>query len=188
VLLVEAFIKRAEAHRPHSMPVVACFYAVRDLPYALDGANNADELLAQGRGDCVAKSELMMLAAGELGIMTRYVCWLYLLPDVVPEAAELPSRLDVHRTVQLRIGGTWVLADATHHPGLRRTGLAVSDWDGRHDTQPGHPPVGAVIVEQVEQDAARQARELAHLWTSSCPTRVLARWRSAYIAWLTQHE
>jgi transglutaminase-like putative cysteine protease len=188
VVLVEAFVGRAVAARPQSMPVVACFYAVRDLPYALDGAHDAAGLLVQGRGDCLAKSELMRLAAQELEIPARYACWLYRLPDVVPEVAELPSRLDVHRAVQVRIGGTWVLADATHHPGLRGTGLRVSDWDGRLDTQPGYPPVGPVIVEDVARDAARQAREQVQVWTASCPVQVLARWRAAYIAWLKHHE
>jgi hypothetical protein len=43
--------------------VVPCFYALRDLPYALDGAHDAEGLLTQGWGDCLAKSELMLLAA-----------------------------------------------------------------------------------------------------------------------------
>lgn len=66
----------------------------------------------------MAKSELLTLTAWELGIPARYVCWLYLLPEVVPEARELPSRLDEHRAVQVRVGQRWMLADATHHPGL----------------------------------------------------------------------
>jgi hypothetical protein len=130
----------------------------------------------------------MRLAAQELGIPACYACWLYLLPAVVPEIAELPSRLDVHRAVQVRVGGTWVLADATHHPGLRHTVLTVSDWDGGHDTKPGYPPAGPVIVEEAANDAARQAREQVRLWTTSRSPQVLARWRSAYIAWLRQHE
>ena len=187
-MLAETFVRRAIARRPQSPPVVACFYAVRDLPYALDGAHDADGLLSQGRGDCLAKSELMRLAAQGLGIAARYVCWLYLLPAVVPEVSELPSRLDVHRAVQVRVSGTWVLADATHHPSLRHTVLPVSEWDGRHDTKPGYPRVGPLIVEEAAHDAARQAREQVRLWTTNCPTQVLARWRSAYNAWLRQHE
>jgi hypothetical protein len=182
------FVRGAVARRPQSSPVVACFYAVRDLPYALDGAHDADGLHSQGRGDCLAKSELMRLAAEELRIAARYVCWLYLLPAVVSEVAELPSRLDVHRAVQVHVGGTWVLADATHHPGLRRTPLPVSDWDGRHDTKPAYPLAGPMIVEESAHAAAWQAREQVRLWTTSCPTEVLVRWRSAYIAWLRQHE
>jgi hypothetical protein len=184
----ETFVGQAVARRPQNVPMVACYYAVRDLPYALDGAHDAAELIVQGRGDCLAKSELLRLAARVLAIPARYVCWLYLLPDVVPEVAELPSRLDVHRAVQVGVGGAWVLADATHHPGLRDTALPVSEWDGRHDTKPGCPPVGPVIVEDVTPDAARQAREQVRHWTASCPPQVLARWRSAYIAWLKQHR
>lgn len=187
-MLAEKFVRQALAGRPQSLPVVACFYAVRDLPYALDGAHHAADLALQGRGDCLAKSELMRLAAQNLGIAARYVCWPYLLPAVVPEVAQLPSRLDVHRAVQVHVGGSWILADATHHPGLRRTPLAVSDWDGRHDTKPAYPPVGPVIVEEAAQDAARQAPEQVGGWSTSCPPQVLARWRSAYIAWLRRYE
>jgi hypothetical protein len=63
-----AFVARAVARRPQSAPVEACYYAVRDLPYALDGAHDAAGLLVQGRGDCLAKSELLRLAAGGAGL------------------------------------------------------------------------------------------------------------------------
>jgi hypothetical protein len=182
------FVSAAVQRRREVAPIVACFYAVRDLPYALDGAHDRAGLLLQGRGDCLAKSELMRLAAGVLQIPGRYAWWPYLLPDVVPEVAELPSRLDVHRAAQLRVGGSWVLADATHHPGLRHTRLRVCDWDGRHDTRPAYPPAGPVQVEDVAQEAVRQAREQVRLWAAGCPGDVLARWRSAYVAWLRQHE
>jgi len=112
---------------------------VRDLPYAIDGAHDADGLLVHLRGDCLAKSELLMLAAWELGIPARYVCWLYLLPDVVREVGDLPSRLDAHRAVQMRVSGRWMLADATHHPGLRHTALMVNDWVAGQDTITGPP-------------------------------------------------
>jgi len=187
-MLIETFLKRAVAWCTQRPPVVACFYAVRDLPYALDGAHDAHGLLQQGRGDCLAKSELMRLAASQLDIPARYVCWLYALPDVVPEVADLPSRLDVHRAVQVHIDGTWVLADATHHGALRDTPLIVSDWDGRHDTEQAYRPVGPVAVADDADGAAEHAREQVRLWTASCPTEVLARWRSAYVAWLRQYE
>jgi transglutaminase-like putative cysteine protease len=167
--------------------VVACFYAIRDLPYALDGAHDAHGLLEQGRGDCLAKSELMRLAAGQLEIPARYVFWLYELPVVVPEVADLPSRLDVHRAVQVHLAGTWVLADATHHWLLRDTPLTVSEWDGRHDTLPAYPPAGPVITDDA-QDAVWQVREQVRLWTGQCSRDVLDRWRSAYVRWLRQHE
>src|SRR5262245_57222700 len=173
---------------PDVTPEVACFYAVRDLPYAIDGAHDAEGLLVHLRGDCLAKSELLMLAAWELGIPARYVCWLYLLPDVVPEVSDLPSRLDVHRAVQVHVNQRWMLADATHHPGLRHTALLVNDWVAGHDTAPAHPPLGPVIVEEEAPAAARQAREQVQDWTATCPAQVLSSWRSAYTAWLRRHE
>lgn len=188
VALAGAFVRRAAEQQPELPPLVACFYAVRDLPYALDGAHDAAGLLDERRGDCMAKSELLKLAADELGVPARFVRWRYLLPEVVAEVAELPSRLDVHRAVQVNAGQQWLLADATHHRMLRHTPLVVSEWDGRHDSQPAYPPLGAVMVEGMAQAAVEQACEDARRWTTSCPQDALARWRSAYIAWLRQYE
>lgn len=186
-MLVQAFVADAVGRYTHVAPVVSSFYAVRDLPYALDGAHDGVSLLRHGRGDCLAKSDLMMMAAGELGVPCRFVRWRYLLPEVVPEAAALPSRVDVHRTVQLKVGGSWLLAGPTHHRGLRQTALTVSDWDGEHDTDPGYLPVGPLMIERVEPEAVRDALEEVRLWTASCPG-ALAAWRAAYSAWLRQYE
>jgi hypothetical protein len=38
----EKFVREAIARRLQSVPVVACFYSVRDLPYALDGGHDAE--------------------------------------------------------------------------------------------------------------------------------------------------
>ncbi|HEX3493515.1 MAG TPA: transglutaminase family protein [Streptosporangiaceae bacterium] len=186
--MISAFAQHARARFPDLPPAVACFFAVRDLPYALDGGHDAAGLLEQGRGDCLAKSELLSLALRELGHPTRFVRWPYLLPDVVPEVALLPGRLDVHRAVQVRVGGTWVLADAAHHPGLRGSALRVCDWDGRRDSEPGFPPAGPLIAGQLAADQISAACEEITSWTRKCPPEVMARWRSAYIGWLRQHE
>jgi hypothetical protein len=176
---VEAFVAEAVEQYPGIAPVVSCFYAVRDLPYALDGSHDGLDLLVQRRGDCLAKSELlaMALAAKALGIPARYVRWRYLIPEAVPEVAELPSRVDLHRAVQLLVGGKWVLVDSTHHPGLRNTRLLVSEWDGQHDTQPGYRPLGPALIESLAPAAVRQACEEVRCWTASCPEAVAA-WRA----------
>jgi len=64
--LAGAFVRRAAEQQPELPPLVACFYAVRDLPYALDGARDAAGLLDERRGDCMAKSELLKLAAAQI--------------------------------------------------------------------------------------------------------------------------
>jgi len=186
--VIGAFAGHARARFPQLSPAAACFYAVRDMPYALDGAHDATGLLEQGRGDCLAKSELLSLALRQLGARTRFVRWPYLLPEVVPEVAALPARLDVHRAVHVQVGASWVLADATHHPGLRGTALAVNDWDGSHDTGPGYPPAGPMIIGEYPRDRVASTCEEATSWTANCPAEILTRWRSAYIAWLRQHE
>jgi transglutaminase-like putative cysteine protease len=72
-LLVEEFVADAVRHRSGVAPVVSCLYAVRDLPYVLAGADAGQGLLYHGRGDCLAKSDLMRLAAAELGVPCRFV-------------------------------------------------------------------------------------------------------------------
>lgn len=44
-MLGEMFVRHAVAFRPDVAPMVACFFAVRDVPYAIDGAHDADGLL-----------------------------------------------------------------------------------------------------------------------------------------------
>ena len=100
---------------------MALFEAIRDLPYATDGAHDDAGPARRGRGDCLAL----------LGCATRRVRWRCHLPDQPPAAALLPSREDIHSAAEVWIGGRWVLIDATHDPPLVRGGLTVADWDGR---------------------------------------------------------
>lgn len=184
---VGALINVAATRRPAMAPIVACYYAVREMPYALDGAHDALELLGQHRGDCLAKSELLGLAAKFLGFPARYVRWRYQLPDVVPETAHLSSRIDLHRAVQLRLAAKWVLVDCTHQAALRGTPLVVSDWDGQRDTEPAYPPMGDLIIEALDPARVSDACEEIRQWTASCPA-ALSAWRIAYSAWLSQYE
>jgi hypothetical protein len=40
--LAGAFVRQTLVRWPEMPPLVTCFYAVRDLPYALDGAHDSD--------------------------------------------------------------------------------------------------------------------------------------------------
>jgi hypothetical protein len=66
--------------------------------------------------------------------------------------------------------------------------LPVSDWDGHGDTMPGFPLAGPVIMEETEPDALRRTLERVWRWLERCPPETLARWQTAYIAWLRRHE
>jgi len=92
------------------------FREVRDLPYAIDGAHDADALAQIGAGDCLAKSELLGRRLLGLGRTVRFVRWLYMLPAVVPQVDFLPERLDVHRALEVHHRGRWLLVDPTHAP------------------------------------------------------------------------
>ncbi|MFC5828770.1 transglutaminase domain-containing protein [Nonomuraea insulae] len=121
---------------------IALFLAVRDVPYATDGAHDAETLMTVGRGDCLAKSAYLIEGLRALGHQVRRVRWLYHLPDRPAEVRLLPSREDVHSAAEVLIDGRWTLVDATHDPPLAAAGLAVADWDGITDTIPAYEPRG----------------------------------------------
>ncbi|GAA3654690.1 hypothetical protein GCM10022224_017130 [Nonomuraea antimicrobica] len=121
---------------------IALFLAVRDVPYATDGAHDAETLMVVGRGDCLAKSAYLIGALRALGYPARRVRWLYHLPDRPAEVRLLPSREDVHSAAEALIDGRWTLVDATHDPPLAAAGLAVAEWDGITDTVPAYEPRG----------------------------------------------
>jgi transglutaminase-like putative cysteine protease len=120
------------------------FEWVRAVPYATDGAHDAEHLLAVGRGDCLAKADFLLREFPLLGYPARRVRWLYLLPEQPTEVHQLVSRRDVHSAVEILLAGVWVLVDATHDPALARAGLTVACWDGWTDTLPAYPPLGAI--------------------------------------------
>lgn len=118
------------------------FTTVRDVPYATDGAHTAGDLIAVGRGDCLAKSAYLIAAFTQLGYQARRVRWLYHLPDQPAEVALLPGREDVHTACEILLGGRWTPVDATHDPALAAAGLTVADWDGLTDSVPAYEPAG----------------------------------------------
>ncbi|MGP3912993.1 transglutaminase domain-containing protein [Nonomuraea sp. 10N515B] len=121
---------------------IALFLAVRNVPYATDGAHDASTLMTFGRGDCLAKSAYLIEGFLALGYQARRVRWLYHLPDQPTEVWLLPSREDVHSAAEVLINGRWTLVDATHDPPLAAAGLAVAEWDGIADTVPAYVPCG----------------------------------------------
>ncbi|MBB5781737.1 transglutaminase domain-containing protein [Nonomuraea jabiensis] len=121
---------------------IALFLAVRNVPYATDGAHDAETLMISGCGDCLAKSAYLIEGFRALGYQARKVRWLYHLPNRPAEVRMLPSREDVHSAAEALIDGRWTLVDATHDPPLAAAGLAVAVWDGITDTVPAYEPRG----------------------------------------------
>ncbi|WP_170223021.1 transglutaminase domain-containing protein [Nonomuraea turkmeniaca] len=121
---------------------IALFLAVRNVPYATDGAHDAEALMGVGRGDCLAKAAYLIGGFRALGYQARRVRWLYYLPDQPAEVWTLVSREDVHTASEVLIEGKWRLVDATHDPALAAAGLVVAEWDGLTDTVPAYEPQG----------------------------------------------
>lgn len=166
----------------------ALFYAVRDLPYATNAASGAADLLRLGRGNCLAKADLLARGFHILDHDARRVRWCYRLPPYPPEVAQLPSRDDIHTAVEVLLRGRWVLVDATHDPPLARGGLVVSDWDGEHATAPAYAPRGPIWREgadDAEIAAAVAALTAAYrAWAASGRPVASPSYGAAFNAWL----
>lgn len=160
---------------------ISAFQAVRALPYATNAGYDADTLLAQGRGNCVAKASLLHRRLTELGVRARLVRWAYELPVMVPAQADLGFTRDIHTTVQVHDGARWQIVDATHDPALGALGLVVGHWDGRVATSPACQLLGPIwVVGEPDDDAAWG------LCLQMLTAEVLATPRAAVVAYREQ--
>lgn len=168
----------------------ALFTAVRDLPYATNAAADAAALVRLGRGNCLAKANLLAQGLRLLACDARRVRWRYHLPAQPPEVALLPSRDDIHTAVEVNVGGRWLLVDATHDPPLARGGLVVGDWDGERPTALAYEPRGPVWREGA--DGAAIAAALAAIavqyqgWAAAPTAAAGQTYLNAFNAWLEQ--
>lgn len=134
---------------------VEIYERIRNLPYATDGAHHARGLEEHGRGNCVAKAQLLAEELTACGLVTRLVSWEYELPILVAVQRLLRFRFDVHTAVELKLAGTWTLLDTTHDPPLALLGLSVGHWEGISGTEPAYPPLGPVIAHDGPDAASR---------------------------------
>ncbi|EWS82493.1 transglutaminase domain-containing protein [Brachybacterium phenoliresistens] len=145
----------------------AAYVRVQAMPYATDAAHDATGLREQGRGNCVAKTELLREELAVLGVATRRVCWEYELPRLLDVQEQLAFRTDVHSAVEVRTEDGWILVDPTHDPPLGQLGLAVGTWNGSSPTAPAFAPLGPILDPEDPADravldtaSARIAREV----------------------------
>lgn len=125
--------------------LVEIYESVRDLPYDTAAAHDAASLREQGRGNCVAKADLLAEELGNIGVECRLVSWEYELPALVDVQRELSFDSDVHTAVQVRLDSKWLLLDPTHDPPLATLGLTVGCWEGASATEPAYQAVGVIV-------------------------------------------
>ncbi|GAA1299715.1 MULTISPECIES: transglutaminase domain-containing protein [Brachybacterium] len=125
--------------------LVEIYESVRNLPYDTAAAHDAASLRDQGRGNCVAKADLLAEELSGVGVECRLISWEYKLPVLVDVQHDVPFDSDVHTAVQVLLSGKWILVDATHDPALAELGLAVGHWDGASATVPAYQAVGSVF-------------------------------------------
>ena len=168
-----------------ALAAVQAFRTVRDMPYATNAAHDADALRRVGRGDCLAKSALLIEELQGLGLCARRVRWRYLLPEHPVEVRLLPTRYDVHSAVQVRLGERWALVDATHDS-LLAAKLTVADWDGASHTPPAYEPAGPIWVDGQHDDEIRaEIEEIVQRWHGVSPS-VGPTYQRAFNAWLDE--
>lgn len=87
---------------------------------------------------------------------------------------------DIHSAVEIDLGGTWVLVDATQDRPLRRGGLSVAEWDGQTDAAPAYPLVSPRWRDGEESETLRRI-DLAYRGADQA---YIAPYRRAFNAWL----
>jgi transglutaminase-like putative cysteine protease len=180
-----ALVKRTGGAEGNEAAHRRVFRIVRDMEYATDSAHDAATLLRTQRGDCVAKSDLLVRCMQVLGIGARTVRWLYRLPDHPPEVQRLPSPFDVHTAVQVRSkAGGWLLLDATWDNALSHAGLPVAEWDGMHPTFPAFFPLSPIWTDREDPCLKTALAELQAVYEGREADAVA--YRKAFNLWLDQ--
>lgn len=165
-------------------PRSSLFNTVRDMPYATNAAHDALQLLEIGRGNCLAKSELLATALASLGCEVRFVRWKYTLPRL-PGVVTLPVPFDLHRAVEVKLEASWVLVDATHDSRLA-SHLRVTDWDGTQSTEPAYDPIGELMRVGVDDEAISAAAAQIHAALGHLDSEQIDSYRAEFNAALEQ--
>jgi len=153
--ILETFRKWTEGKSPEAARI-AVFERVRDIPYAIvpelrDPEIGAEKILELNKGGCQPKHYLLGRLFNELGIPVKYVTYVFRWddpsirypPDLAETAKELPEAY--HLALKAKIGGRWVLVDATWDLPLEKAGFPVNRvWDGSSDTRNAVIPIGEI--------------------------------------------
>lgn len=161
------FVDRITNGLPDIEARLALFQAIRDFEYCTDGAFDAVGLIRVARGNCLAKSDLLVKSFKALGYEAQRIRYLYELPSSPVEVELLPSKDDIHSAVRLKLGSKWIFIDATHDPSLNSQ-LTVSNWDGINSTQFCYQPKGPIWVEgEHDQEIQREISRIGKLYEMS---------------------
>ena len=109
------------------------FELVRDMPYARASTHAPETVIAEWRGTCSTKHELLAALYAELGLSsTIYACTQEIrLPEgAAPELAAWNGEpvIDVHNYLVLHEPGGDRLIDATWPLAARAAGLPTNEW------------------------------------------------------------
>lgn len=178
---IQDFVSRVTENLPKIDARLALFYAIRNYEYCTDGAYDALGLIRMKRGNCLAKSDLMIKSLKALGYDAQRIRYLYELPNSPSEVESLPSKDDIHSAARLKKNNNWIFVDATHDP-LLSNELVVSHWDGINSTELCYIPKGPIWVEgehdrEINQELSRIGKMYEALDTSPS-------YMTAFNAWL----
>lgn len=114
---------------------IAAFELVRRIPYRLTRwTGDPDSLFNTQKGDCRHKAAAARRLFEKLGFQARQVMvvfdWANLpIPSRILQI--LPDTKSFHDSVEVRLGGKWMIVDPTWDPGLKAAGFPIMEkWDG----------------------------------------------------------
>ena len=144
------------------------FELVRDLPYARASGHAPETVIAEWRGTCSTKHELLAALYAELGVpSTIYACTQEIrLPDgAAPELAAWNGEpvIDVHNYLVLHERGGDRLIDATWPLAARAAGLPANEWG--HDMQIACTPLETWALKPGEDVATFKDAKLRERYT-----------------------
>lgn len=144
------------ARLPADQARIAVFEHIRDIPYYIvpqiaDPDEWAANILTANKGSCSPKHYLLGMLFNRMGMEVKYVSYPFRWDkqpiNYPPELAELAkgSPIGYHGACKAKIGGQWVLTDATWDRALSQAGFMVNlNWDGKSRTRNAVVPLEEV--------------------------------------------
>jgi hypothetical protein len=174
------------------------FCGVRDITYKLvpsirNSVDGPGAILEMGCGSCTPKHLLLGQLFERLDIPTGYVSYPFYWgeqniaysPKLRDAARELPY--ETHLAIKARIGGNWVLVDATWDLGLADSGLPINKtWDGM-----GNTLLAVNAIDEIAHASANKrdlyVEEVKSKWTTDEHRRMFAFYK-LFNDWLDEYR
>ena len=192
--IIESYFDRLATSQNPPTKRVALFDSVRDITYKIvpnirNSIEGPEAILEMKCGSCTPKHFLLGQLFERLDIPVGYVSYpFYWSAQKIPYTAKLCEAakdlpFETHLAIKARIGGNWVLVDATWDLELDGSGLPINKgWDGLSNTILAVDP-----IEKVSHASAGKrdlyVEEIKSKWSADEQRRMLAFYK-LFNGWL----